>query len=127
MSEFHRANEENLTRSEAAARSAAVEVSTYQVHVDLSAAAAQQASTYPVQTRIELSLTADSSGELFLDYIGDSVESLRINAESRPTDTHAGTARILLSGLKPGRNVVEIHSHSRYSRSGEGMHRFLDP
>ncbi|MBB3667006.1 aminopeptidase N [Garicola koreensis] len=125
-------HEENLTREEARARSAAISVSHYQVHADLSDAAGENAATYPVETRIDLTYTpthddAGLSDYIFLDYIGASVESLSINGEPRPIDTHVGGARILLSGLSEGQNVVEIRSHSRFSRSGEGMHRFVDP
>lgn len=124
---FDRADEENLTRDEARARSAAVAVSSYEVHVDLSAAAADDAATYPVETRIELTFRPADAHEIFLDYIGDSVESLQINGEPRDPQSHAGRARILLTGLREGPNTVLIRSHSRYSRSGEGMHRFVDP
>ena len=124
---FDRADEENLTRDEARSRSAAVVVSTYEVDADLSGAAAENASTYPVETQIALSFTPTSGDEVFLDYIGESVESLQINGEHRDPGTHTGAARILLTGLRSGENTVQIRSHSRFSRSGEGMHRFVDP
>ncbi|MGO1550118.1 MAG: aminopeptidase N [Nesterenkonia sp.] len=123
-------HQENLTREEAGARSAAISVSHYEVHADLSQAAAEGASTYPVDTRITLTHTpthTPTGDGVFLDYVGESVESLAINGEARSVDTHVGSARILLSGLSEGENVVDIRSHSRFSRSGEGMHRFVDP
>ena len=128
MSIFPRAHEENLTREEAGARSAAISVSHYEVHADLSQAAAEDAASYPVDTRIELTYTpTDDDAAVFLDYIGERVDSLSINGEARSLDTHVGSARILLSGLSAGENHVEIRSHSAFSRSGEGMHRFVDP
>ncbi|GAA1804005.1 aminopeptidase N [Nesterenkonia flava] len=117
---------ENLTREEAAARSAAVTVSRYEVEVDVTGAAAEGATTYPVTTRVEFSVTG-ATDLSFLDYVGASVDSLRVNGQQRDPQQEAGTARILLRDLQEGENVVEIRSTSRYSRSGEGLHRFVDP
>ncbi|WP_300343229.1 aminopeptidase N [Nesterenkonia sp.] len=128
---FPRAHETNLTREEAAARSSAISVTSYQVHVDLSGAAAQGAETYPVSTQVELTLNEDDAGRAdevaFLDYLGASVEELSINGQARSVEEHAGDARIRLTGLTPGSNVVHVRSTSRFSRSGEGLHRFVDP
>lgn len=126
---FDRAGEENLSRDEAAARSELITVQRYEVDVDLSAAAAQGARTYPVRTRIEFSLDNGAmagQAETFLDYLGDSVFSVTLNGESLDPERHVGSARILLPGLRE-ENVVEIVSQSVYSRSGEGLHRFVDP
>ena len=113
-------------------RSSCLSVSSYTVHVDLSAAAEEGASSYPVSTRVELTFEKDqavaSESETtvpFLDYIGVSVQALRINGEDQPV-TYDG-ARIQLPGLENGTNAVEIDSLSKYSRSGEGLHRFTDP
>lgn len=126
---FVRAHEENLTRDEAGARSSAISVSSYDVHVDLSRAAETNATTYPVETRLEFSFTPASGDQnsTFLDYIGASVHSLTVNGRGLEPSANVGSARILLSDLNPGINVVDIKSTSRFSRSGEGMHRFVDP
>ncbi|WP_150462569.1 aminopeptidase N [Nesterenkonia ebinurensis] len=118
----------NLTRDEAASRSWSISVSSYQVHVDLSSAAEEGATTYPVQTRVELSFSsAASDGSVpFLDYAGVSVRSVRINGTEH-NDAEFNGARIPLPGLVEGQNIVEISSDSAFSRSGEGLHRFTDP
>ena len=36
-------------------------------------------------------------------------------------------ARLPLTGLAPGRNELVVEADCRYSRSGEGLHRFTDP
>ncbi len=115
---------ENLTRDEAAGRSEHITVSLYTVHADLSRAARPGAVRYPVSTRIEFS--AEPGRTTFLDYLGDSVDSLVLNGQALDPAEHAGPARITLPGLRE-HNVVEIRSASRFSRSGEGMHRFTDP
>ncbi|MVT27572.1 aminopeptidase N [Nesterenkonia alkaliphila] len=118
----------NLTRDEAALRSSCLSVSSYQVHVDLSRAAQKGATTYPVETRVELSFdSAAASGRVpFLDYAGVSVDSLTINGTDYDAAGFDG-ARIPLPGLVEGQNIVEISSVSAFSRSGEGLHRFEDP
>ena len=122
-------HQENLTREEAGARSAAISVSHYEVHADLPGCRRRRFhlprrhTHHPPHTPTH---TPTGDG-VFLDYVGESVESLAINGEARSVDTHVGSARILLSGLSEGENVVDIRSHSRFSRSGEGMHRFVDP
>ncbi|NLS08709.1 aminopeptidase N [Nesterenkonia sp. MY13] len=120
---------ENLTRDEAAWRSSLLSVSSYDVHVDLSAAAEEGATTFPVTTRVELSFTPAAGEDTvpFLDYIGITVESLKINGQQAAVEYDDGAARLPLPGLVAGENVVEIESVSRYSRSGEGLHRFVDP
>ena len=126
---FDRAGEENLSRDEAAARSALITVQRYEVDVDLSAAATEGARTYPVRTRIDFSLRKGvkaGEAETFLDYLGDTVVSVMLNGEPLDPGRYVGSARILLPGLK-AQNVVEIASRSVYSRSGEGLHRFVDP
>ncbi|WP_022872454.1 aminopeptidase N [Nesterenkonia alba] len=121
--------ETNLTREDAARRAAAITVSSYAVDVDLSRAAAEGATTYPVHTRVELSFDAAAgAGSVpFLDYIGVSVETLIINGEELNPAEHVTTGRIALPGLVEGQNTVEVSSTSKYSRSGEGLHRFTDP
>ncbi|WP_336581672.1 aminopeptidase N [Nesterenkonia sp. PF2B19] len=122
---FPRAAEENLTRDEAASRSAHLTVDAYEVDVDLSGAAAEGASTYPVSTRI-LFRSASPGAETFLDYLGAAVEEVILNGARLDPADHVGSARIRLPELA-AENVVEIRSSSRYSRSGEGLHRFVDP
>ncbi|WP_120005219.1 aminopeptidase N [Nesterenkonia muleiensis] len=126
---------ENLSRDQAVFRSSNISVSSYTVHVDLSAAADDGATSYPVSTRVELTFSpgrsaaaAGADGSVpFLDYIGVSVQSLRINGRDCDAAAAAGRAGIRLPDLVEGTNVVEIDSVSRFSRSGEGLHRFADP
>lgn len=125
---FPRADEENLTRDEAKSRSVAVTVVSYDVHVDLSKAAAQGAVTYPVTTRVEFTVHEGAeAGAVFLDYLGESVDQLVVNGQERDLAPVVGEARIHLTELRLGSNTVQVGSTSRFSRSGEGLHRFVDP
>jgi aminopeptidase N len=111
----------NLTREETAARSAAVTVRSIRVELDLTGAPERARGGFPTTTTLEFESTVS---ETWLDFIGESVESVAINGEEVPV-VYDG-ARIALSGL--GRsNVVVVTGIGAYSRSGEGMHRFHDP
>ncbi|MDO5492118.1 MAG: aminopeptidase N [Nesterenkonia sp.] len=122
---FPRADEENLSRDEAAERSAHLTVHDYEAEIDLSGAAGAEARTYPVRVRIRFG-SARPGDSTFLDHLGEGVDSLVLNGRPLDLAEHVGSARILLPDLQE-ENVVEVRVRSRFSRSGEGMHRFVDP
>ncbi|GAA4761677.1 aminopeptidase N [Microbacterium gilvum] len=111
----------NLTREETAARSAAVSVDTIRVELDLTSA------PDPAQTGFATASTLDFSAttaETWLDFLGEEVVSVEVNGAPRPVEWDG--ARIRLTGLAE-RNTVRVVARAAYSRSGEGMHRFVDP
>ena len=112
----------NLTHLEAQQRAAALTLSAYHLHLDLSQATDQEVSTYPVTARIEFQTT---DPELFIDYLGETVTSVTINGAATDVDFHDG--RLYLHNLPTNEDVaVEISGDSIYSRSGQGLHRMLD-
>ncbi|GAA2038275.1 aminopeptidase N [Yaniella flava] len=114
-----------LTRDEAYARAELVEIASYHIELDLRDAMDLNQSTYPVTTTLRF--TADTEGSAtFLNYLGDSVTSVNVNGDILDIDEVVGSARILVPNLQQ-ENVVTIESHSQYSHSGEGLHRFVDP
>ncbi|WP_396667454.1 aminopeptidase N [Microbacterium sp. R86528] len=111
----------NLTRDETAARSAAVSARSIHVEIDVTGATDPDRAGFPVTTTLEF----DSSTEqTWVDFIGASVSSLTINGDEVPVDYDG--ARIALTGLSATNKVV-IVATAEYSRSGEGLHRFVDP
>lgn len=106
---------ENLTRAEAASRRGIV-IDSYRVQLDL-----RGEETFGSTTTI--TFTSDIA-ETFLDFIGAEVSSVAVNGEEQAVDWDG--ARIQLTGLA-GRNEVSIKALGRYSTSGEGLHRFVDP
>lgn len=114
-----------LTRDEAQTRSDLIEIASYHLELDLRQAMDLDRSTYPVTTTLHFTSTS-AGAETFLNYLGDTVESVVLNGEHLDVDQVAGSARILLPGLAE-KNTVVIRSHSFYSHSGEGLHRFVDP
>ncbi|AZN29319.1 aminopeptidase N [Flaviflexus salsibiostraticola] len=106
---------ENLTRAEAAARSS-IAIDSYRVQLDV-----RGEETF--ETISTISFTADMD-ETFLDFIGAEVSSVVVNGEER--DVEWDGARIALTGLAAD-NLVTVRGRGRYSHSGEGLHRFVDP
>lgn len=109
-----------LTHKEAAQRAAALDIAAYHLHLDLSQATS--AETYPVSVAIELT---SSTSETFLDYLGDSVSSLRVDGKDQ--DVEFDGARIAVRDIPTDRPVrVEVEGASTYSRTGQGLHRMHD-
>lgn len=125
MSNTAKLDDARLTRDEAHARSELIEIASYHIELDLRGAVDLAQPTYPVTTTLRF--TASTPGAAtFLNYLGDAVDAVTVNGASLDVDKVAGSARILLPDLDKD-NVVVVHSHSSYSHSGEGLHRFVDP
>lgn len=114
-----------LTRDEARARARLITVHDYDVHVDVSGAADASAAAYPVTATIRFDC-AEPGAETWLDWISDSVESVELNGEALDPAVVASRSRVRLPGLA-AQNTVTLRGTSLYSRSGEGLHRFVDP
>ena len=69
-------NNENLSREEAAERSALISVDTYDVHVDLTNAKDPEFESYPTVTTVRFSCNTPGA-ETFIDYIHHSVDSVK--------------------------------------------------
>ncbi|MHC5560420.1 aminopeptidase N [Kocuria sp. U4B] len=115
---------ENLTRREAAGRSELITVQGYEVLLDLSAAADPAAESFRSVTTVRF--TAEEGAQTFLDFIHASVESVTVNGEELDPDDVVEGSRIRLPSLAAA-NEVTVAGRARYSRSGEGLHRFVDP
>ncbi|GAA2919150.1 aminopeptidase N [Microbacterium keratanolyticum] len=111
----------NLTREETAARSAAVTARSIRVELDLTGAPDQDQATFPVRTTLEFDATTTTT---WIDFIGERVARVVVNGIEQAV-AYDG-ARIVVDGLA-AQNTVEIEASGLYSRSGEGLHRFVDP
>jgi aminopeptidase N len=115
---------ENLTRREAADRSELIGVESYDVLLDLSAAADPAVESFGSTTTVRF--TAEEGAQSFLDFVAHSVESVTLNGEELDPDDVVEGSRLRLPSLAE-RNEVTVAGRGLYSRSGEGMHRFTDP
>ena len=113
----------NLTRDEAATRSALITVNSYQVDLDLTPRTDDDA-TFGSVSVIRFSCTAPGSAT-FADLTAPAVREITLNDAPVRLDAFDGD-RITLAGLA-AENVLRVTADCAYSRSGEGLHRFTDP
>ncbi|MGF3055526.1 aminopeptidase N [Microbacterium sp. YY-01] len=111
----------NLARDETAARSAQVSLRSIRVELDLTTATDPQQPGFRSVTALEIDSTTDTT---WVDFIGLAVNEVTVNGTPRPVEWDG--ARIALTGVS-GVSTVVIDATAAYSRSGEGMHRFIDP
>ncbi|MFD5277750.1 aminopeptidase N [Pseudarthrobacter sp. NPDC058362] len=116
---------ENLSRNEAADRSALITTAAYDVSLDVRQAPDPDTAGYPSRTTISFS-AAEPGSTTFLDFIHGGVHSVVLNGEPLRVDDVVDGPRIRLDNLQRD-NQVTVTGTALYSRSGEGMHRFTDP
>lgn len=111
----------NLTRIEAGERKAVVAAPIhYRVSLDLTVGA----KTFGSKTTI--TFAANEGASTFLDLIADEVSEVTLNGEQlNPAEVFEDN-RIQLDGLKADNEVV-VNALCRYSNTGEGLHRSVDP
>ncbi|GHD01650.1 aminopeptidase N [Zhihengliuella salsuginis] len=115
----------NLTRSEAAERADLISGLAYRLELDVSRAADPSTTTFG--SRTTLTFRAASPGATtFLDFLHGGVDSVVLNGEELDTARVVGEHRIELPGLA-AENTVVVTGRGLYSRSGEGLHRYVDP
>ncbi|WP_194422326.1 aminopeptidase N [Microbacterium abyssi] len=111
----------NLTREETAARSADITVHDIRVELDLREARDQGQRGFRTTTTLQFDAAAPDT---WIDFIGEAVQSVTVNGEARSVEYDG--ARIRIQGLAAS-NTVVIDAIGVHSRSGEGLHRFVDP
>jgi aminopeptidase N len=111
---------ENLTRLEAIERAKNIAVESYAVDLDL----LRGADVFGATTTVTFSATAGYS--TFIDAITSSVHSVTLNGvELDPAQVSDGT-RIQLDNLQ-AQNTLTVVAEAKYTNTGEGLHRFVDP
>jgi aminopeptidase N len=111
----------NLTRDEAAARSALLSVHRYDVDLDLRADGA----TFASRTTIRFAC-AEPGADTFLDLIAPRVESIELNGRALDPASVVADSRITLTDLA-AENELRVVAACAYMNTGEGLHRFVDP
>lgn len=114
----------NITRQDATTRSEAVTAQAYRIYLDLTGG---QIDDPERNFRSSTELDFDSHGPAtHLDIIADRILEASIDGESLDLNGFDGY-RLPLPELADGEHTVKVDALMRYSRSGEGMHRFVDP
>ncbi len=112
-----------ITKTEALQRAQDVQWHSIQVELDLSDAPNLE---NPVYSSISTVVFTTAASTTFLDLIAQDVESVTVNGQGANYDYDG--SRVTLSDLPTGETLtVVVRSHCKYSRSGEGLHRYRDP
>ncbi|MFM1964773.1 MAG: Aminopeptidase, partial [Actinomycetota bacterium] len=111
----------NVTRAEAAERSQLISVDGYDVDLDLTTGERDFASTTTVAFRCDR-----PGASTWIDLIAPEVLSVNLNGHELVTDEVFDGHRIRLDGLE-AENVLIVRARCAFMRTGEGLHRFVDP
>jgi aminopeptidase N len=115
----------NLTRDQAAERAALVTVDNYRVELDLTdGAGAPGEHTFGSVTAV--TFEALPGADTVIDIAADNVRRATLNGIEIDVSGYDESTGIALRGLDK-HNVVIVDAVCRYSNTGEGLHRFVDP
>jgi aminopeptidase N len=109
----------NLTQAEARERAALLSLDAYRVRIDLT----QGPDTFRSTTTVRFTC-AEPGAATFIDLADAAVHEVVLNGERLDGTLHGD--RITLPGLV-AHNELRVVADCRYSRTGEGLHRFVDP
>ncbi|MGV0992111.1 MAG: aminopeptidase N [Mycobacterium sp.] len=110
----------NLTRNEAVERAALITVDNYRIQLDLTCGEKEFRSTTTV------TFQALPGADSYIDLAADRVHSAVLNGHPIDVSEYDESTGIPLVGLAHD-NVLVVEADCRYSNTGEGLHRFVDP
>jgi aminopeptidase N len=111
----------NLTRDEARERASLLTIHDYDVTLDLTVSER----TFPSTTVVRFAC-AQPGASTFADLVGATVHEVTLNGRSLdPAEVYRDN-RVTLDDLAAD-NELRVVADCSYSRTGEGLHRFVDP
>ncbi|WP_406266216.1 aminopeptidase N [Streptomyces sp. NBC_00191] len=109
-----------LTRDEAQTRAQFLDVHRYTIDLDLTGGEEF------FDSRTVIHFTARATGDTFVELKPAVLRSVTLDGQ--PIDPESLVEnRLALTGLSAGEHELHVDAQMRYSRTGEGMHRFTDP
>jgi aminopeptidase N len=120
---------ENLTRDEARERAALLSVDGYDVSLDLRTAVGDEDGEGPRTFRSVTTIRFrcnEPGTATFADLIAPSVTSVSLNGRDLDPGQVFDGSRIVLEDLAADNELI-VDAQCAYSRTGEGLHRFVDP
>ena len=115
----------NLTRDQAAERAALITVDSYRISLDLTDGAGKPGEkTFRSTTTVEFEALAGA--DTYIDLAAETIHSATLNGAAIDVSGYDESAGIALTGLA-AHNVLVVDADCRYSHTGEGLHRFVDP
>ncbi|MEU1267530.1 aminopeptidase N [Streptomyces sp. NPDC005799] len=109
-----------LTRDEAQTRASLLDVHRYTIDLDLTAG------DEIFVSRTVIRFTARADADTFVELKPAELRKALLDGHALDLDTFEGN-RLPLTGLAAGEHELLVDATMRYSRTGEGMHRFTDP
>ncbi|MEV0639694.1 aminopeptidase N [Streptomyces sp. NPDC050619] len=111
-----------LTRDEAQTRAGLLDVHRYQIELDLT----RGDEIFDSRTLITFATRAD--GDTFVELKPAELRSVALDGQPLDLDSlSVDEDRLRIKNLTAGEHELRIDAAMRYSRTGEGMHRFTDP
>ncbi|MGN9760309.1 aminopeptidase N [Streptomyces sp. SD31] len=112
-----------LTRDEAQTRALLLDVHRYTIELDLTTGD----ETFDSRTVIRFTTRADQADtDTFVEIKPAELRSVTLDGQPLDPQTLDGN-RLPLKNLTAGEHELRVDAAMRYSRTGEGMHRFTDP
>ncbi|WP_041241391.1 aminopeptidase N [Geodermatophilus obscurus] len=116
----------NLTRDDAAARARLLAVDSYDVSFDLTDGAGHAGEhTFGSTTTVQFTCR-EPGADTFIDLVAETVRSATLNGKPLDVSTYTEEGGLPLPDLA-AENTLVVEADCRYSNSGEGLHRFVDP
>ncbi|MEU8755987.1 aminopeptidase N [Streptomyces chartreusis] len=109
-----------LTRDEAQTRAQLLDVHRYTIELDLTTG------DETFDSRTVIAFTARTGADTFVEVKPAELRSVTLDGRPLDPETLDGN-RLPLKDLAAGDHELRIDAAMRYSRTGEGMHRFTDP
>ncbi|RCV53819.1 aminopeptidase N [Marinitenerispora sediminis] len=111
----------NLTRDEARERARILDVTSYDVELDLTGGDQTFASTTVIRFD-----SSEPGARTFVDLVAPRVRSVELNGRALDPAEVVADGRIALPELAAS-NELRVVADAAYMRTGEGLHRFVDP
>ncbi|MFI6266258.1 aminopeptidase N [Micromonospora sp. NPDC051006] len=116
----------NLTQVEATERARLLEVTGYEISLDLSTAVqAADGRTFRSTTEVRFRC-AEPGASTFIEVAAESVRSATLNGSPVDLADWSAEKGLVLSGLD-SENTLVVDADFGYSNSGQGLHRTVDP
>ncbi|MEV5428799.1 aminopeptidase N [Streptomyces sp. NPDC052701] len=109
-----------LTRDEAQTRAELLDVHRYTIELDLTTG------DETFDSRTVIRFTARTDADTFVEVKPAELRSVTLDGQPLDPETLDGN-RLPLKNLTAGAHELRVEASMRYSRTGEGMHRFTDP
>lgn len=115
----------NLTRDQAVERAALITVDSYRIQLDVTDGNGNPGErTFRSTTTVVFDALPGT--DTYIDLAAETVRTATLNGRRLDVSGYDEATGIPLLGLE-NRNVLEVDADCRYSNTGEGLHRFVDP